>query len=115
MGQNVGALYIRGDKEPDEASWAWLGEARGRLTVPSGKEARLIVDVDACADLSHLDALAPNALQELDLSNSEVDDNALFHIKRLTSLKRVNIRNTRITEAALAELKKALPNCLFES
>lgn len=65
--------------------------------------------VVADADLAMFAPL-PN-LATLDLTNTAVGDAGLPHLKRLTSLKQLKLAGTRITPAAAADLRAALPNC----
>lgn len=55
---------------------------------------------------------APAKLTQLNLHACDaLDDTAIPHLKKLTSLSELQIKATGITEAGAAELKKALPNC----
>lgn len=42
-----------------------------------------------------------------------ITDAGLVHIKGLTELQDFELRYTQVTDAGVAELKKALPNCLI--
>ena len=41
----------------------------------------------------------------------EVLEAGLEHLKGLTNLKTLQLRSTQITDAGIAELRQALPNC----
>jgi len=56
------------------------------------------------AGLVHLAGLT--SLQEL-----FVTDAGLVHLKGLTSLQTLGLGNTQVTDAGVAKLKEALPNC----
>ena len=57
-------------------------------------------------------------LIHLDLSDSQITDADLLHLKGLTKLETIHLKNTddypgetKITDAGVAELRKALPGC----
>ena len=41
----------------------------------------------------------------------EISDAGLVHLKGLTELQTLDLDSTQITDAGIADLKKALPNC----
>ena len=45
---------------------------------------------------------------------SPIDRLGLVHLKGLTRLETLTLGGTKITEAGVAELQKALPNCKIE-
>ena len=45
------------------------------------------------------------------LLNWSITDSGLVHLKGLTNLKSLSLYKTQITDAGIAELQKALPNC----
>ena len=49
-------------------------------------------------------------LRILDLSGSTVDNSAITHLKSLKSLKEIRLYSTELSEAAVADLKAALPH-----
>jgi hypothetical protein len=68
-----------------------------------------IVDSDEalalCGKLRHL-----RHMRQIDVSSYRVTDAGLEHLEGLTQLKLVVVANTRVTDAAVAKLKQALPN-----
>jgi hypothetical protein len=48
-------------------------------------------------------------LSELDLSDTQVSDAGLAHLKGLTSLSGIDLRSTWVSDAGAKELKRALP------
>jgi Leucine-rich repeat (LRR) protein len=50
-------------------------------------------------------------LNILDLSRSEITDVGLERLKGLRKLKQVDLRKTKVTDAAVAKLRKDLPKC----
>ena len=62
------------------------------------------------AGLVHLKGLTK--LRELYLDETKVTDAGLEHLAGLTNLQKgLNLTLTQITDAGVAELQKALPNC----
>ena len=66
------------------------------------------------ARLLHLKGLTN--LKTLDLTETQVTDAGLVHLKGLTNLQtlRLHRNNKKITDADIAELKKALPKCRIQ-
>jgi hypothetical protein len=56
-----------------------------------------------------------HSLQGLDLSNTQVTDAGLEHLKGMTKLSQLDIRKTQVTAEGRAMLQKALPDCFVES
>jgi hypothetical protein len=50
-------------------------------------------------------------LRQLDLGGRPLTDECLKHIRQLSTLERLNIRGTQISEAGYRQLLEALPNC----
>ena len=50
-------------------------------------------------------------LTELQIENNSVTDTDLEHLKSLTSLRRLNVRETEVTKIGVEAIRKALPNC----
>ena len=50
-------------------------------------------------------------LTELQIENNSVTDTDLEHLKSLTSLRRLNVRETEVTKVGVEAIRKALPNC----
>jgi hypothetical protein len=135
----MGTLWVRyRNFNPDHyAFWEPLGEARGIVTVPGGKELRLIVSPQTATDLSPLAALQPDDLQYLQLSGTRVtnaglshlrgltglrvlwlydtpiSDAGLVHLQELTGLRVLNLRSTLVSPGAVDALQQALPQCEF--
>jgi hypothetical protein len=102
---SLGALWVR-DREPDGyAFWEPLGDARGVVTVPGGKELRLNVIPQASTDLSPLAALQPDDLQYLQLSGTRVNNAGLAHLKGLTGLRVLWLYDTQVSDAGLVHLR----------
>ena len=61
------------------------------------------------AGLKHLKGLTQLQTLKLDFC-PQVTDAGLEHLKGLIQLKRLNLMGTKVTDAGVSELKKALPN-----
>ena len=86
--------------------WKKVGEARGAVRIPADADARLDVSKTASADLSCLSKLQPDDVQYLDLANSDIDNNSLRHVGRLTGLRILNLNYTKITDAGIEHLSR---------
>lgn len=132
----VGTLKVRMARRDEESDrgllslpgWILLDrEAQGDVNLHAGVELRLEVSRDV-TDLSFLSDLEPNDLQVLMLSNMNISDEELVHLKGLTgllgldlgsttiegdglvhlapleSLRRLSLFNTQVSDAGLAHL-----------
>ena len=61
------------------------------------------------AGLVHLKGLTK--LTYLELRNTSITDAGLLHLKDLTNLRDLALYETQVTDAGIADLQKALPNC----
>ena len=61
--------------------------------------------------LGHLAGLSK--LQELYLSNTQITDTGLTHFKHLSELRKLLLDGTHVTKSGVAELQKALPDCII--
>ena len=50
-------------------------------------------------------------LTELQIERNPLTDTDLEYLKSLKSLKRLNVRDTKVTKAGVEAFGKALPNC----
>lgn len=107
----LGVLYVRDvGKYRDDHGWAskgWeeLGPARGTVTVPAGKELRLVVHRSAGDDLSPLKVLQPDDLVWLECWQVPVDDDNLQYVAYLTGLKSLTLRYAYVSDAGLKHLE----------
>jgi hypothetical protein len=51
---------------------------------------------------------------QVDLRGPETSDAALEHLKGLTQLQRLSLRNTKVSDAGVEKLQQALPKCIIE-
>ncbi|UCD51641.1 MAG: hypothetical protein JSW27_03225, partial [Phycisphaerales bacterium] len=91
--RSLGLLSIRDTGTKGWGGWEPFGEARGIVTVPAGKDLMLNVHAEG-VDLSPLANLAPEALDELNLTTPTLMDDDLRHVGHIRSLKRVSIRGS---------------------
>ena len=81
--RSIGELYVRDSGIPADgfeafSGWEWLGQARGNLTVPAGKLARLNVSKQAWEGDKPFAGLKPDDIQMLDFSkHRDADDSVL--------------------------------------
>lgn len=86
--------------------WEDLGEARGNVTVPAGKEVRLLVHESQGGRLSALRRLRANDLQQLSLNSCTIRDADLAHIGHLTGLFYLSLDETLIGPDGYAQLRR---------
>ena len=53
------------------------------------------------------------SLVKLDLSGSEVTDAGLAHLREMTSLHELYLRDTKVTDEGVKALNETLPNCMI--
>jgi hypothetical protein len=105
--RSLGTLWVR-DRESSAdqyAFWESWGEARGVVTIPAGKDLRLIVSPQSATDLSSLSTLRADDLQYLQLSGTRVSNAGLAHLRNLTGLKVLWLYDTPISDAGLVHLR----------
>ena len=54
-------------------------------------------------------------LEDLELSDTQVTDAGLTHLKGLSRLTYLNLKGTKVTIQGIKELQEALPNCDIHS
>jgi peroxiredoxin len=112
---SVGELSVRNWGSIYTGDWTILGEARGEVTIPAGKELQLKVPSDYSGDFSPLAELGPSDLQSLVLDNTKVGDEDLVYIKGLTSLRSLSIRKRRVVGKRHPLIRKPLGDLKFTS
>lgn len=78
------------------APWSMLGDAKGTVEIPAGKEVQLSVDPGQVHQLKSLRRLGANDLQSLSLKTCAVGDADMNHIGHLTGLFELDISNTQV-------------------
>lgn len=86
-------------------NWTELGPARGTVEVPPKSELMLVVSGHCRDDLSALDGLKPDDVQSIHMRQAAIGDEQLEHVARLTGLRTLDLRDSRITEAGVAKLR----------
>ena len=89
--------------------WHKVADARGEVHLPADGEARLDVSKAASSDLTGLDQIQPDDLRGLKCVDTDVSDEGLRHIGRLTGLRMLDLGETPITDGSsqsFAGLKK---------
>ena len=110
---SIGNLSVRDWGSTEAGDWTDLGEARGEVTVPAGKELQLKVGPDYSGDFSPLAGLRASDLQELHMENVQVGDEGLAHLKGLTTLKLLNLNRRQGTSQTHPLLGKPLGDLKF--
>jgi hypothetical protein len=62
--------------------------------------------------LSQIERLT--GIKHVSLTYSDVSDEGLAHLKGLDELERLDVRNTKVTEAGVADLERALPGLAIQ-
>ena len=114
--RTVGVVFRRpaensgfGHKDNWYKDWEKVGPARGEVSVAADQHIRLDVSKSESVNLQFLGDLASDAIQYLNLQGTDVDDQQLAHIGKLTGLLMLNLEQTTITDQGfppLASLQK---------
>ncbi len=107
--RTMGIVFVRESNEMGYAhvapkEWKKVGDARGEVRVPAGKEIRLDLSKAASRDLSGLDQLQADDLAMLNCLGTDVTDEGLAHVGRLSGLLILNLDETRITDEGMRHL-----------
>ncbi len=86
-------------------SWAVDEQSPGKPVIKVLLSDTQITD----AGLEHLKGLT--GLQSLHLRSTQITDAGLEHLKGLVSLQRLNIHGTQVTDEGVKKLQEALTNC----
>jgi len=86
-------------------SWAVDEQSPGKPVIKVLLSDTQITD----AGLEHLKGLT--SLQWLDLRYTQITDTGLEHLKGLTSLQWLELNSTRVTDTGIKKLQEALPKC----
>jgi hypothetical protein len=105
---SIGELYLlkakaeEGDSEPPASTHF---PARGRMKFPPGTRLQLRVGFDGAHHMAELDKLPPNALFSVYMRRTEVCDDDLKHVAKLTDLRHVELEGTDITTKGVVNLE----------
>ncbi|MHC4239096.1 MAG: M56 family metallopeptidase [Planctomycetota bacterium] len=105
--RSVGVLHVqpwRWELVSDNILWQELGQARGDVVVPAGKQLWLQISAAAADDLSFLGSLRPDDLYQLSMYG-DVTNAQLEQIRGLTGLRQLEFHAGRITDTQLPHLE----------
>lgn len=109
---SVGAVFIRdwafaaAEIGADVGTWVEHGEAKGKVEIPAGKEARLVFAPAQSANISALRRLGKYDLQSLDLHDCPVGDAGMAQIGHLIGIFKLSLDNTLVGPAGYTELRR---------
>ena len=105
--RSLGTIFIR-DARTDWVltdvlnDWQEFAEARGKIEIAAGKEARLDVSAEGAKDLSALASLSADDLRAILFLRSKADENCLKQVGRLTGLRYLRIQGDEVTDEGIA-------------
>ncbi len=100
----LGEVLVESEDDPDY--WEGIGEARGLVQIPAGSNVQLEVRKEKPLNLVGLKEMDPHAIQSIDFSESEVDDQDLAHLLHFNRLYEVDLSHTQITDEGVEQLVK---------
>ncbi len=100
----LGEVLVESEDDPDY--WEGIGEARGLVKIPAGSNVQLEVRKEKPLNLVGLKEMDPHAIQSIDFSESEVDDQDLAHLLHFNRLYEVDLSHTQITDEGVEQLVK---------
>ncbi|MFM1919966.1 MAG: hypothetical protein RLZZ303_1600 [Candidatus Hydrogenedentota bacterium] len=104
-GQSLGRVFVRDWTLNLNDEWTLLGEARGTVNVPAGKDAKLEVESDIAGDLSALANLDPYALHTISLNGKNATDQSLSYAGRLLGLRGLALKYTSVTTQGIYHME----------
>lgn len=107
----IGIVYTRKKTERHDAKdayngWKNLGEARGVMTFADDRDVRLDISKAASSELSFLKHISADDVQFLVARKTDVTDEQLVHVGRLTGIWGLNLNQCRITDVGVRHLSK---------
>ncbi len=101
---SLGEVLVESADDPEY--WEGLGEARGTVKIPSGSNVQLEVRKEKPMHLAGLKELDPHALQSIDFSESEVEDDDIQYLLHFSKLYEVDLSHTSISDEGIEQLVK---------
>jgi hypothetical protein len=101
---SLGEVLVESEDDPDY--WEGLGEARGTVKIPSGSNVQLEVRKEKPMNLVGLKDLDAHALQSIDFSESEVEDDDMQYLLHFSKLYEVDLSHTAISDEGIEQLVK---------
>ena len=103
-GDSVGQIQVRPFTLASSAAWELHTQAQGVVNTPEGHEVKLILNPAAGSDLSFLTEMPPDALHTLTLTGAQVANAGMEHVRQLTGLRGLELRNTAVNDEGLLRL-----------
>lgn len=106
-----GAVYVRDWGSSGFGTWECVREdvaLSDGVAIPEGKEVKLLVTRTPNGDLSFLDGFEPDDVQVLSVMCPKVGDKSLTHLKRMSGLTSLTLRDTAVTDAGLEQLAEVV-------
>lgn len=127
--KTMGELFARPAGRIDKNFTESLGPAKGRVTIPAGRDLMLRADMVNARDLSPLAAFPPETFRSLNLTRvaareeqlaniahftdlefltlngMRIGDKGIEHLKNMDTLRYLNLNDTLVTDAALEHMK----------
>jgi chromosome segregation ATPase len=103
---SLGRVFVRDWTLDLDDEWKLLGEARGTVEIPAGKDAKLEVESDVASDLTPLVNLDPYALHTISLNGKNVNDESLSYVGRLLGLRGLALKYTAVTAQGIFHMEQ---------
>jgi hypothetical protein len=100
QGRSLGELYTIGENGRTD----FLCDATGSISVPAGKDLALYYSFNPMDGLGPLTNLEPNDLFSISFLGSDVTNQEMEHLKRLTGLAELDISCTAISDEGISNL-----------
>ncbi|MBS1956176.1 MAG: hypothetical protein JST89_18470 [Cyanobacteria bacterium SZAS-4] len=101
---SLGEVLVESADDPDY--WEGLGEARGTVKIPSGRNVQLEVHKEKPMNLAGLKEMDPHSLQSIDFSESEVEDDDIQYLLHFSKLYEIDLSHTSISDEGIEQLAK---------
>jgi Leucine Rich repeat len=98
---SLGELYVL----DEDGKAKFLCEAVGSITVAEGTKLALYYSFDPTYGCSSLGEVKPDVLHSISFLGSDISDNELVHVGKLTGLREIDVSCTQIGDAGLSHLK----------
>jgi len=98
---SLGQLWVRPRDAVETIPWKNLGQAKGGVSVPTGSQVRLDVDVSALATSDGFSVTLANAIHTLHLVGGQTTNDILAQIARLDSLEVLDLFAASITDEGI--------------
>jgi hypothetical protein len=103
---SIGEVLVESQDDPEY--WEGIGEARGLVKIPADSNVQLEVRKEKPLNLIGLKEMDPHAIQSIDFSESEVEDQDLAYLLHFNRLYEVDFSHTKITDEGVEQLAKVI-------